>query len=421
MKYRRLVIFTVVLLSMFIITSQISGAGPVTVKVMHQFNDAENAKFEAIVAQFEKDNPGIKIDLERDNSPASSYYGKLVTTIIGAAAPDIARVEPPKAAQYTAAGYTAKLDSYVSYEFYKSLFPGTLEPVLKNGSLYGIPQDISTLVLFYRTDMLAEAGYDSPPATWDELVEVAQAITKDTDGDGEIDVWGLGLFGGWGAFEFYPWFWAAGAEMFKEKDGKLIPAFSSSEGIAALQFWVDLIYKYKVIPEGAVTYTEDDYKGPFIAKKMAMFTSGPWTVASLKENKAIEGKWAIAPIPTGKRGASVLGGMHFIVLEQSEHKVEAMKFLNYFMQTDVQIDWAKSLNLLPIRSSCYDDPFFSRDPLMQAFAVQLTVAKSRPTIPEAGEIDNLFGQAWQAALARVKTPKEALDEAAEKAIEILSH
>jgi ABC-type glycerol-3-phosphate transport system substrate-binding protein len=170
--YRKLVIFTVVLLSMLIITSQIAGAVPTTVKIMHQFNDAENAKFEMIVTQFEKDNPEIKIELERDNSPASAYYGKLVTTIIGGAAPDIARVEPPKAAQYTAAGYAAKLDPYVSYELYKSLFPGTLEPVLKNGSLYGIPQDIAALVLFYRTDMLAEAGHDSPPTTWDELVEV---------------------------------------------------------------------------------------------------------------------------------------------------------------------------------------------------------------------------------------------------------
>lgn len=418
--YKKLVIVGVVLLSMLLVASQIVGAAPVTIKVMHQFNDAESAKMDEIVAQFEADNPGIKIELDRDNSPADAYYGKLVTLIMGEAVPDIARVEPPRAATYVAAGYAANLDSYVSTGLILDLFPGTLEPVVSDGALYGIPQDISTLVLFYRTDMLAEAGYDSPPATWDELVEVAQAITKDTDGDGETDVWGLGLFGGWWSFEFYPWFWGAGAEMLEEEDGKLVPAFNSPEGVAALQFWLDLIYKYKVIPEGAVNYTEDDYKPLFAAKKMAMFTSGPWTVASMKENTAIEGKWAVAPIPAGKRSASVIGGMHFIVLEQSEHKAEAMKFLNYFMQTDVQADWAKSLDLLPIRKSCYVDPFFSEDPLMQAYMEQLKVAKSRLTIPEAGEIDYLFAVAWLDALALVKGPQEALDEAAAEALKVLT-
>ncbi len=418
--YKKLVIAGVVLLSMLLVASQIVGAAPVTIKLMHQYNDAESAKLEAIVAQFEADNPGIKIELDRDNSPEDAYYGKLVTLIMGEAAPDIVRTDPARAASYIAAGYAANIDLYVSTGLILDLFPGALEPVLSDGSLYGLPESVDTLVLFYRTDMLAEAGYDSPPATWDELVEVAQAITKDTDGDGETDVWGLGLFGGWWAYEFYPWFFAAGAEMLEEKDGKLVPAFNSPEGVAALQFWLDLIYKYKVIPEGAVNYTEDDYKPLFAAKKMAMFTSGPWTVASMKEIKAIEGKWAIASIPAGKRAASILGGLDFLVLEQSEHKAEAMKFLNYFMQKDVRTDWAKSLTLLPLRKSCYDDPFFTEDPLIQAFSAQLKVAKPRPTIPEAGEIEYWFAVAWRDALALVKEPQEALDEAAAEALKVLT-
>jgi ABC-type glycerol-3-phosphate transport system substrate-binding protein len=261
--------------------------------------------------------------------------------------------------------------------------------------------------------MFEEAGITAPPATWDDLVAAAQKLTK------APDVYGIGLFGGWGAFEFYPWFWQAGAEMFEEKDGKLVPAFNSEAGVEALQFWVDLIYKYKVMPEGSSTYTEDDVKGGFFAKSIAMFTSGPWTIASLKENPDIEGKWAMALLPKGKKEASVLGGMHFVVMEQSEHKEEAMKFLNYFMQDEIQVDWAKSLNLLPIKKSSYQDPFFKDDPLMQIFSKQLEVAKSRPTIPEIGEIDDLFGKAIQAAMAGVQTPKEALDEAAQKATEIL--
>ena len=399
-------------------TATTAAVKPVTISIMHQFNDAESAKFEEIVARFEAENPGIKIAVERNNE--ASYYDKLVTTILGGSAPDIARVEPPKAAQYIAAGYAANLDSYISSELRDQFFEGTLEPLIKDGSLYGVPQDVAVLVLFYRTDMFEAAGLDGPPATWDELVADAQALTKDTDGDGQPDVYGIGLFGGWGAFEFYPWFWQAGGQMLREEDGKIVPVFNSPEGVAALQFWVDLVEKYHVMPEGTATYGEDEVKGPFMAGQLAMFTSGPWTVASLKEASELEGKWAVAPLPKGKEEASVLGGMDLIVLEQSKHKEEAAKFLNFWMQDEIQLDWAKSLSLLPVKKSLYQDPFFQNDPLMQAFAKQLEVARSRPTIPQAGEIDDLFGQAVQAALSGAKSPQQALDDAAREAAKILA-
>lgn len=407
------------LLCMSLSIAQFASAKSVTVKVLTQFNDAESTKFNEIVSKFEKVNPGIKIEVERNNDDSGSYYTKLVSTIIGGSAPDIARVEPPKAAQYIAAGYCANLTPYFPKSFASQFFPGTLEPVMKNKKLYGIPQDVSTLLLFYRTDMFEEAKIAGPPKTWDELVSDCKKLTRDTNNDGQNDVYGIGLFGGWGSFEFYPWFWQAGGEMFKEKNGKLIPAFNSKEGINALQFWTDLIYKYKVMPEGAATYTEDDVKGGFVAKNIAMFTSGPWTISSLKANTAINGKWATAPLPKGKKDASVLGGMHLVIMQQSKQKAAAAKFLAFFMRDDVQTDWAKSLNVLPVKKSCYKDPYFAKDPLVIACMDQLKVAKSRPTIPEAGEIDDLFGKAIQAALSKVKTPEAALNEAATAAAKIL--
>lgn len=384
---------------------------PVTIKIVHQFGDAESDKFDTIVAAFEAANPTITIEQERNNE--QNYYDKLVTTILGGSAPDIARVEPPKAAQYVAAGYAADLSELVPADVKGDFFEGTLEPLTKDGALYGIPQDVAVLSLFYRSDLFQAAGIDSPPATWDELVTTAKAITKD-------DVYGIGLFGGWGAFEFYPWFWQAGGEMLKDEGGKLVPAFNSPEGVAALQFWVDLVKTHKVMPEGTATQGEDEVKGPFIAGKIAMFTSGPWSLASLKEVSEIDGKWAVAPLPKGQQAASVLGGMDVIVLEQSKHKAEAAKFLEYWLSEDVQLDWAKSLGFLPVRKSLYADPFFGADPYIQAFAKELEVARSRPTIAQAGEIDDLFGKAVAAALSGGMTPKEALDDAAAKATEVLA-
>lgn len=388
-----------------------SQAEPVTIRITHQFGDAEAAKFDEIVAAFEAANPAITVEQERNNE--SNYYDKLVTEILGNSAPDIARVEPPKAAQYVAAGYAANLDDLVPAELQDDFFEGTLEPLILDGSLYGVPQDVATLSLFYRSDLLEAAGVDAPPTTWDELIEAATAVT-------EGDVYGIGLFGGWGAFEFYPWFWQAGGEMFREEDGELVPAFNSPEGVAALQLWVDLANTHQVMPPGMATVGEDEVKAPFIAGKLAMFTSGPWSVGGLEEVAEIDGMWGIAPLPRGEQEASVLGGMDVIILEQSEHKAEAAAFLEYWMSDEVQKDWASSLGFIPVRQSLYEEPEFQSDPTIQVFADQLAVSRSRPTNPEAGEIDELFGQAVQAALSGAKTPQQALDEAAAAAADILA-
>jgi ABC-type glycerol-3-phosphate transport system substrate-binding protein len=378
----------------------------VTITFQHQFGDAESAKFDQLVTQFEAQNPNIQIKTVRDN--ASSYYDKLVTTILGGSAPDIARVEPPKAAQYIASGYAAPVDQYVSSSERSQFFPGTVEPLIKGGKLYGVPQDVATLVLYYRTDMFQAAGIAAPPKTWDELLADAQQLTK------APNQYGLGLFGGWGAFEFYPWLWQAGGQMLQQQSGKNVPVFNSPEGVKALQFWTDLERKYKVMPPGAATLTEDDLKGPFIAGKLAMFTSGPWIVGTLK-SAGIDGKWSAAPLPRDAQQASVLGGMDLIVLNQSQHKAEAGKFLSWLMQDSVQSDWATSLKFIPIKQSMYSSAQFSSDPLNATFLAALKVSRSRPTIPQAGEVDNDFGQAVQAALSGAMTPQAALDSAAQKA------
>jgi len=383
----------------------------VTISFEDQFGDAESAKFAQLVSQFEQQNPNITINVIRDN--ASSYYDKLVTSILGGSAPDIARVEPPKAAQYIASGYAAPVDAYIPSSVRNQFFPGTVEPLVKNGRLYGVPQDVATLVLYYRTDMFQSAGISAPPATWDDLLADAKKLTK------APSQYGLGLFGGWGAFEFYPWFWQAGGEMLQQQGGKMAPAFNSAQGVKALQFWSDLENKYKVMPPGAATLTEDDFKGPFVAGKLAMFTSGPWIVGTLKQ-AGIDGKWTAAPLPRDAQQASVLGGMDLIVLNQSNHKTEAGKFLTWLMQDGVQSDWASSLKFVPIKQSMYSSPQFSGDPLNAIFLASLKVSRSRPTIAKAGDIDNYFGQAVQAALSGAASPQSALDTAAQKSQQALA-
>jgi multiple sugar transport system substrate-binding protein len=382
----------------------------VTITFQEQFNDAESAQIAKLVSQFEKTNPNIKVQLVRDND--SSYYDKLATQIIGGGGPDIARVEPPKAVQYITAQWAAPLDQWFPKTFREQFFPSTIGPLIRGGSLYGIPQDVATLVLYYRTDLFKAAGITHAPTTWAELSADARKLTANGR-------YGIGLFGGWGAFEFYPWLWQAGAQVLKPSGGKVAAAFNSPAGVSALQLWTTL-QNEKLMPPGAATLTEDDVKGPFIAGKLAMFTSGPWSVQSLKQ-AGISGKWSVAPLPKGKTKASVLGGLDVIVLKNSKHQAEAAKFLAWLYQDKVQAKWDRALSYIPVKKTLYAIPAFKRDPLSKQFFASLQISRSRPVVPQAAQVDDALGKAVQAALSGAQSPQAALDAAAQTANEALSH
>lgn len=378
--------------------SSSGGAKPVTITFQEQFSDAESAEMEKLLPQFTAEHPEITVKLVRDND--TSYYDKLTTQIAGGGGPDIARVEPPKAAQYVASGWTAPLGDAVKKAEY---FESTLAGLTKDGDLYGVPQDVSTLALFYRTDLVPKA-----PATWDDLKADVASVTKD-------GTYGIGLFGGWGAYEFYPWLWQSGAQVLSDDGKKAV--FNSPEAVKALQLWVDL--QKNGMPEGMATATEDDLKARFISGKLAMFTSGAWAIQSLKDAK-IDGKWAVAPLPKGKQAASVLGGMDLVVLQNSKNQEAAKTFITWLMQDSVQKTWASDLSYIPVKSSLYEDPAFKGDANVSQFAQILKDSKSRPTVAAAGDVDTALGNAVQAALAGTATPQEALDAAVAQANEALA-
>jgi multiple sugar transport system substrate-binding protein len=372
-----------------------------TITFQNQFSDAEYAEIQKLVAYYEDQNPNVTIELVRDND--SSYYDKLTTQIAAGKGPDIVRLEPPKVAQYITNGWLAPLDDVITDANAGDFFQNTLDAASIDGIPYAVPQDVSTLALFYRTDMLEAAGIETPPTTWDEFVADAEALTQGGN-------YGTGLWGGWGAYEFYPWLWQSGAEVLNEDGTEAV--FNTPDAVSALQLWTDL--QATAMPAGMATATEDDVRGAFVNGNLAMFTSGPY-MTSILEEAGIGDVWAVAPLPEGKIAASVLGGMDLAVLNNSKNQEAAKDFLIWLIQDDVQTTWATDLGFVPVKKSLYDAPEFADDPVIAAFGEIIAASKSRPTIPAAGDVDAALGEAVQAALSGAATPQEALDAAVEKA------
>jgi ABC-type glycerol-3-phosphate transport system substrate-binding protein len=374
--------------------------GSVTITFQNQFSDAESAEMAKLVKEYEADNPGVTIKLARDND--SSYYDKLVTQITAGKGPDIVRLEPPKVAQYAASGWLTPVDGALSAK--GDYFANTIDAATLKGKVYGVPQDVSTLALFYRKDMLAAAGIANPPTTWEELKADADKLS--TGGK-----YGIGLFGGWGAYEFYPWLWQAGAEVLS-KDGKKA-AFDSEKAVSALQFWVDL--QRSDMPPGMASATEDDVRGPFTNGDLAMFTSGPYMTSILEGAGLTADQWGVAPLPKGERSASVLGGMDLSVLQNSKHQKESIAFLKWLGSDKVQTTWATDLAFVPAKKSLYDSSAFSSDPNIATFGKIIEASLSRPTIARAGDVDSALGKAVGAALSGSQSASDALKAAAQEA------
>lgn len=372
-----------------------------TIVFQHQFSDSESAEIKTLVDAYEKANPDVTIKLVRDND--SSYYDKLVTQITAGKGPDIVRLEPPKVSQYITSGWLAPLDDVVTADNKDDFFANTIDAATKDGVVYAVPQDVSTLALYYRTDMFEVAGISSPPATWEELVKDAKALTQGDD-------YGIGLFGGWGAYEFYPWLWQSGAEVLNPEGTEAI--FNSDDAVRALQLWVDL--QASSMPPGMATAAEDDVRGPFSNGNLAMFTSGPY-MTSILDAEDIDGLWAVAPLPAGKVAASVLGGMDLAVLNNSKNQDAAKKFLSWLMTDEIQTQWATDLGFVPVKKSLYESAAFSDDANIKAFGEIIDGSRSRPTIDRAADVDSALGEAVQAALSGAASAKDALDAAVEKA------
>ncbi|TPW77538.1 sugar ABC transporter substrate-binding protein [Schumannella soli] len=379
--------------------------GKVELTFQNQFSDSESAEMKTLAAEYEKDNPNVTIKLVRDND--ASYYDKLVTQISAGKGPDIVRLEPPKVAQYAASGFLAPIDDALDSR--SAYFDNTLDAATRDGHVYGLPQDVSTLALYYRKDMFTAAGIEAPPTTWDEL----KADAKKLSGDGK---YGIGLFGGWGAYEFYPWLWQSGADVLNSKGDKA--AFASDEGVSALQLWSDL--QKTSMPPGMASATEDDVRGPFTNGTVAMFTSGPYMTSTLKSAGLTDEQFGVAPLPAGKKSASVLGGMDLSVLKNSKHQSEATAFLKWFGSDAVQTKWAQKLGFVPAKKSLYDSKAFASDPTVATFGKIIDASRSRPTVARAADVDTALGNAVTAGLSGESTPSEAMKQAAQKADEALN-
>ena len=154
----------------------------------------EGKMIREIADVFEAENPDIKVVTQA--IPWGAAHEKLITSVVGDMPPDISQLGTTWMSEFSAIGALEDLEPYVASSNVlkkEHFFEGAWNTNIYKNKVYGIPWYVDTRVLFYRKDLLANIGFNRPPATWKELKKACRALAKDIDGDGKIDKYGINL------------------------------------------------------------------------------------------------------------------------------------------------------------------------------------------------------------------------------------
>ena len=400
-------------------------AGPVTIRVLSMEQAGPTVdEMNAIVGEFNKANPDIKVEIEY---VAYDALHDKITTAMASTPPayDVFLVDDIWYAEFAKAGYVLDVTGRITQDMKDKIFPASWDITTVGGKTYGMPWLLDQKYFYYNEDLLKQAGFDAPPGTWEELVEQSKAIKEQGFAEFPI-VWS------WGQYEAAICDWVT---LLYGNGGSLVddqgaPAFNNEVGVKTLEWMLQTIDEGITNP-ASVSYVEEDVRNVFSQGKAAFATNWlyMYDLANFNaEQSQITGKVKMALMPafegSGVDSATINGSMGFSVAATSPNKDAAWKYVEFLTSEDVQNRY--SAHLLPIWQTSYEGESLTKlqgytpasVTTVPMFNEQFPYAHVRPKVPFYPEASKALQLALQEALTKQKTPQQALDDAAAKWVEL---
>ncbi|MEP7070723.1 MAG: ABC transporter substrate-binding protein, partial [Usitatibacter sp.] len=305
-------------------------------------------------ADFEKENPGIKV------KPV--YTGTYQESIVKALTAHKAG-QPPTTAILLSTDMFTLIDEDAIVPFndlvsgaddaawMKSFYPAFMANSQTGGKTWGIPFQRSTIVLYWNKELFKEAGLDPnrPPASWKEMLEYAQKLTK-RDASGNITQYGVQIpSSGFPYWLFQGLTTPNGVELMNPAGTETY--FDKPEVIEALAYWVDLGRKHKVMPTGVIEWgtTPKD----FFEKKIAMMWTTTGNLTNVRNNAKFD--FGVAMLPQAKRRGSPTGGGNFYVFKKAtkEQQQAAVKLAKFMTQPERAAQWGIDTGYVAVRPDAW--------------------------------------------------------------------
>jgi arabinogalactan oligomer/maltooligosaccharide transport system permease protein len=260
------------------------------------------------------------------------------------------------------------------------------------------------LALVYNRNFIQE-----PPADTDEMVLLAKQHTKDTNGDGVLDQYGL-VWNFTEPFFLVPFLTGHGTWVF-ERIGSDQPNLDTPEAVAALQFVLALRDEHQVIPADCDYEMADSL---FKSGQAAMIINGDWSWGDYLANENIDA--AVAPLPIVSSTGLPMGpmvatkGYSLNAVTTGASADAAMTFVQFMTSAETQREFMQRLKTVPSRKRLLDDPLIDEDPTLAASVAQMKNGKPMPVISELRAVWDGMKPAYQTLLGGNLSAAEAARE-----------
>ena len=402
-------------LSAAFVVAGLSGQAAMAETKIRVFSGGQNQRpdlmrklFDAYQAQ----NPGTTIEIETGGA-TSELQRQYLSTVLNAkdTAIDIYMIDIVNPSQYFNAGWLEPLDSYVGgAAALKPYLPVYSQANLVNGKVAALPAFADAMFMYYRKDLLEKHGVKEPK-TWDELTAAAKKITE---AEKNPSLQGLSIQGApieGAVCTFLLPYWSQGKQ-FNDANGKLtLDKEAATKGLDMWLKMVDAGVLKKNIAEVTTPVTVNEFKAGQVV--FAINWGFAWDVFKDAADSQVKGKVGVMPLPSvaGGKSATCVGGWQWAVSAFSKNKQAAAQLVKYMSTPEASKFLAREGSLLPVFQSVYNDAdVLKQAPWFKDAANVIIAGQARPISSQYGQVSDVVRTNTNAALARTKTPTEAVND-----------
>ncbi|HEX5719459.1 MAG TPA: sugar ABC transporter substrate-binding protein [Thermoanaerobaculia bacterium] len=362
----------------------------------------EGAVVRELVPEFERRHPEIRMEVQQ--VPWTAAHEKLLTAFVGEATPDAAQLGNTWVPEFVSLDALAPLTKRITPPLRADSFPGIWDTNVVDGDTWGLPWYVDTRLLFYRTDLVAEAGVPWPPKSWAEWRTAMEGIKRRTGQYAillPIDEWQQPVI--FGLQNQAPLL----------RDGGRYGAFRDPRFKEAMTFYLDL-YGSGLAPgldrQGVANMYQQLAEGYF-----AMTITGPWNLGEFRNRipPEMQDRWSTAPLPPPEKGMpypglSVAGGSSLVIFRQAQHPEAAWKWLQYLYEPAQQARFYELSGDLPASPTAWKLAGLANDPKATAFLAQLGSVAATPKVPEWEQIATRVAECAEQVMRGGRDLDEAL-------------
>lgn len=324
-------------------------------------NPARTELLRGLLDDFEAENDGITVKLV---SPPTEQADQTIQQMLqSGSGVDVLEVRDITVGPFSNNGWLYDMAGDLDgWEGWDALTENARSASDTDGATYFLPYGFYGLSLFYRTDLVADAGFDGPPTSWEDLLEQAAAIQ-----DPANNTYGYAFRGGQNgntnvvaAIEAYVIDDLDVENAFLMEDGSTI--FAAPEAQDAVDTYFDLFEQGS--PPSAVSWGYPEMVAGFTNGSTAFLLQDPEVIATVQDSNLTKDQWDTAPLLTGPSGkaAQPLAVAGWGVAEASENQEAAVKLVQYLSSAAPATEFAQANSLVPIIAAAADDDFYSTGP-----------------------------------------------------------